>query len=108
MLTKAVEEMLFRIAEKIDTIETKLDLLQRKNDLGAKPFLSIKELSDYASIPLSTAYQMSSQNVLPKYRVGKRVLFKKSEIESLIESHRIATDAEIEARVQADLMLGRD
>ncbi|MBC8988403.1 helix-turn-helix domain-containing protein [Pedobacter sp. N36a] len=63
-------------------------------------FISIKGLSDQLGLSKSYIYKLSSGNILPKYcPSGKLIFFKKSEVEAWLESHRIASQAELESEI---------
>lgn len=66
----------------------------------SKVFLTVEELCAYLGISKSTAYKLSHNNILPKYCPGgKKILFKTAEVESYVNSHRIASIDEIQESV---------
>lgn len=70
-----------------------------------KAFLTVEELCIYLGISKSTAYKLSHNNVLPKYCPGgKKILFKTEEVESYVNSHRIASADEIQRSIDEELM----
>jgi len=69
-----------------------------------KEFLSTSEVCDYLRVSLSCVYKMSFNNVLPKYRPGgKKIYFKKSDIDNWLCESRIASKDEIDA--EAELLI---
>jgi len=98
------EEILSRILEKLDSVQNQLDEFKKNGNLGQRKYLTISNFAEYVNIPLSTAYKISSKNVLNKYRTGKRVLFKRSEIDQWIEANKISSDSEISSIAVTQLM----
>ncbi len=54
-----------------------------------KEFLTINELSEYLSIKRSTLYSMVESSEIAHYRVGRLIRFKKQDIDTWMENHRI-------------------
>ena len=106
MRSGTLEETLTRISEQVDHIQIQLDDLQKNNEIGQKEYLNMREFVAYAGIPLSTGYQISCKNLIPKYRFGKRVLFKRKDVIEFIEQHRIASKSEIHTRAINNIMMG--
>jgi hypothetical protein len=80
--------------------------MQKNSEIGQKEYLTIPEFSTFAGIPLSSGYQISCKNLIPKYRFGKRVLFKRVDVIAYIEKHRIASASEIHAKAVNSLING--
>ena len=55
-----------------------------------KEFFTIEQLSEYLNLKRSTLYLQVEKGKIPHYRIGRLLRFKKEEIDSWIESHRIA------------------
>ena len=53
-----------------------------------KEFLTIDELSEYLNLKRSTLYSMVESGQLPHYRVGRRIRFKRNDLDRWMESHR--------------------
>ncbi len=53
-----------------------------------KAFLSIKEISDYLCLKVSTVYALVEQKKIPHYRIGRLIRFKKSEIDSWMDQNK--------------------
>lgn len=96
--------ILTRILEKLDFVQNQLDEFRKEENVGQKKYLTIRDFAEYANLPLSTVYKISSKNVLNKYRTGKRILFKKSEIDQWIEANKISSDSEISSIAVTELM----
>ena len=50
--------------------------------------ISSEEASKYLDISLSTLYKWTKSKNIPIYKIGSRVLFKKSELEKWIERYK--------------------
>ncbi|MGB1032733.1 MAG: helix-turn-helix domain-containing protein [Flavobacteriales bacterium] len=66
-----------------------------KNLDPIKEFLNISEVSKIIGLEESTIYGLTSKRKIPHYKPGKKLMFKRSEILSWIESSRQATSEEI-------------
>jgi excisionase family DNA binding protein len=61
------------------------------------PYFTVQELSDYlpGNPPVATIYAWSSKGQIPKTPLGRRIVFKKSQIDSWIAAKYSPTIAEI-------------
>ena len=55
-----------------------------------KEFLTITDLSQYLNLKESTIYAKVEGGILPYYRIGRLIRFKKAEIDHWMEGQRIA------------------
>ena len=61
-----------------------------------KEHLTVDETSEYLGISKSAVYKITSKREIPFYNPGgKKIYFKKSEVDAWIESGRVAPDNEI-------------
>ncbi|CAG1770822.1 hypothetical protein BAC3_01347 [uncultured bacterium] len=51
-----------------------------------KRYVSIKEISEYTSLPVKTLYDWASQGKIPSIKLGRRVLFDINDIDQLMAS----------------------
>jgi len=49
-----------------------------------KPFLNVDEACYYLGIPKNTIYQYTSKNLLPYYKLGKRIFFKLNDLNNFV------------------------
>ncbi len=49
-----------------------------------KRYVSIKEVSEYTSLPVKSLYEMASQGKIPSIKIGRRVLFDLNEIDGIM------------------------
>jgi len=60
-------------------------------------FLDINEAANYLKIARQTLYGFTSQRLIPFIKKGKRIYFRKTDLENWLLSGRKATKSEIEA-----------
>ena len=99
-----LKEMLISISLQVKTVQKQLDELKKNGELVQNEFLTMRGLAQLAGIPVSTAYQLSCRNILPKFRVGKRVLFRRADVIRMIENTRVASTSEIRDKAITELM----
>jgi excisionase family DNA binding protein len=69
-----------------------------------KEFLSTSEVCDYLNVSRSCVYKLSFKNVLPKYCPGgKKIYFKKTEVDDYINKSRIASQNELNAEAELEM-----
>lgn len=70
-----------------------------------KEFLTTKEAATYLGMALSYLYKMTSRKSIPFYTpTGKKIYFKKSELDEWMNSSRVATNEEVESMAQSSLV----
>lgn len=66
-----------------------------------KAYFTLKEAAAYIGLPVSSLYKMTSKKSIPFYTpTGKKIYFKKSELDDWMNSSRVATNDEIESIAQ--------
>ncbi len=59
-------------------------------------WLVIEEAADLMRLPVNTLYNLNAQgDAPPRYRVGRRVLYKRSEVNSWIENRRVESGPQL-------------
>ena len=61
----------------------------QKSTEAPKPYLTIKEAADMARLSPSAIRLYVSKRQLKPYRVGRRVIIKRTDLEKFVESHPI-------------------
>lgn len=85
------------ILERLDRIEKAITKLNVSTPIAEVNHpMDIKELSTYLKNSKSAIYKMTASNDIPHYKSGKRLYFKKSEIDEWIFSNKIKTNDDIE------------
>ena len=70
-----------------------------------KEFLTTKEAAAYLGMALSYLYNLTSKKSIPFYTpTGKKIYFKKSELDEWMNRGRVATNEENESRAQSSLV----
>ena len=59
-----------------------------KSDRYIKRYVSIKELSEYTSLPVKTLYEWASTGRIPSVKIGRRVLFDLQDIDKTMNSFK--------------------
>lgn len=85
------------ILEKLDRIEKAISAINTTNPIQINnPPMDVKILSVYLKLSISAIYKLTSTSEIPHYKSGKRLYFKKEDIDEWIFSHRIKTRDDIE------------
>jgi excisionase family DNA binding protein len=83
--------------EKLDRIEKAIQKLNLKNSVvPADQSMNISEVANYIKAAKSTIYGLTHKNTIPYYKLGKKLYFKKSEIDEWINSKKRKTKNDIE------------
>ncbi|MCF7794262.1 MAG: helix-turn-helix domain-containing protein [Candidatus Cloacimonetes bacterium] len=105
MCESTVKGMLVSISQRLENIQIQMDEIKKQLECGQQEFVNMEAMAKIAGIPLSTAYQISCRNILPKFRMGKRVLFKRKDVLEMIEKTRVASTSEIQHQAINDVMM---
>lgn len=74
---------------------------QKYIDMTEKTFFTMKEAAAYLGIAKSYLYKMTAKKKIPFYTpMGRKIYFKKSELDNWINSCRVATNDEIISKAQ--------
>jgi excisionase family DNA binding protein len=65
------------------------------NNLASKEIFSVNEAAEFLGLKTSYLYQLTSKRLIPFYRPGRKLYFKKSDLIDWISSHRQSTVAEV-------------
>lgn len=71
--------------------------IEFKGKAVSPEFFNIKEVSPYLGIKKSTIYSLVEQKKIPHYRVGRLILFKKSQLDEWIEKKLVPCTSTVEA-----------
>lgn len=89
------------IMEKLNSIEALLKSMP-KNENGTVKLTEITdvmnadEAAKYTSLSKSAIYKMTAQREIPHFKRGKKLVFKKAELDDWLTQHRITTKDEID------------
>ena len=59
-----------------------------KNNGSTKRYVSIKEVSEYTSLPVKTLYEWAATGRIPSIMIGRRVLFDLQDIDKIMDSFK--------------------
>lgn len=62
-----------------------------------KKYYSIKEISKYTSLPITTLYTWANEGRIPSFKIGRRVLFILEDIDGLLAGLKRNVNVEEEA-----------
>ena len=85
----------------MDEISRKIESLKKmlKEQITLqKEMLDFDECKAYMNVSDSQLYKLTSTRALPYYKPnGKKIYFKRSEVDEFLQSHRISSNEELEA-----------
>lgn len=85
------------ILARLDSIERAIERIKIPTQIQVvNELMDMKEVVLYLKISSSAIYKLTSSNRIPHYKNGKKVYFKKSEIDEWVFANRIKTMDEIE------------
>jgi|TARA_R100000306_G_scaffold14412_2_gene17886 excisionase family DNA binding protein len=88
------------IQEQLNEIKKTLEIILQPS----KDFMTLEEIADYLSISKSAVYKLTSKKEIPFYIPGgKKIYFKKEEVDDWIERSRVATDEETIQQLEGGL-----
>lgn len=86
------------IIRKLDTIESLLRNISvpGKQVVPVAEVFNLNEASEYVSLSKSAIYKKTSERNIPHFKKGKKLYFKRSELDEWLTENKISTNAEIE------------
>lgn len=82
--------------DKINLIQAQLDKRVETISYG-KEIMTLDELASYSGFAKGYIYKLTHKKLIPYYKpLGKKIIFKKSEVDSWLLTNRQATEKEIE------------
>lgn len=88
------------IIDKLNNIENLLKTVM-KNDNGTVTItevLNLNQTAEYVSLSKSAIYKKTSERTIPHFKRGKKLYFKRSELDDWLTDMRIFTKAEIDKK----------
>lgn len=91
------------ILKKLDTIEQLLrnapqPIFQTKADV--REVLNLEQAAEYVSLSKSAIYKKTSERNIPHFKKGKKLYFKRFELDAWLTGEKVDTNAEIEKIAQ--------
>lgn len=90
-LSQIIEQSMRRVLSE-KTGKTSANATVNGNDAD---FLTIGQASEFLNIPVATLYDYTHKRKIPFNKIGKKLLFNKTELIEWIKTHRRKTHAEI-------------
>lgn len=81
------------------------DLKNLKSDLP--DILNIKEAAAFLKLKITTLYEKTSLKVIPHFKKGNKLYFKRKELEEWIKTGKVKTKPEIEEQATNFLLNGK-
>lgn len=84
------------ILDKLDTIENLIKELSNNAEPGSSQIMDLKKTSSYLGLSASRIYNRTSKREIPHFKQGKKLYFKKSELDEWLTTNKITSKDEIE------------
>ncbi|MFW5804534.1 MAG: helix-turn-helix domain-containing protein [bacterium] len=84
-LSREQSEEFLSLFRNLSELFTSEELLQRIGNT----YFDVKQLSEFLRIPENTVYQMTSKREIPYIKMGRKLYFKRSEIEKWLDAGKI-------------------
>lgn len=80
-------------------------VVQPQSAVSEDKYLTAKEAAAYIGMTINYFYKLTSAHVLPMYNpTGRKLLFKRSELDSWVMSSKVSTGAELAAQAELKLL----
>jgi len=66
--------------------------------------MNIQEAAALLNLAVATVYEKTSEKLIPHYKHGKKIMFKKSELLAWVESRRVKTIHEIRKEAASQML----
>jgi excisionase family DNA binding protein len=89
------------IIEKLTAIERRLEVIESKLNCtnetsGVSEIMSLNQLCEYCDFTKSFVYKKTSTREIPHYKKGKKLFFKKEEIDHWIFENKVKTIGDLQ------------
>lgn len=86
------------IIDKLNNIENLLKTVMKKDNgtIVVTEVFNLNQAAEYVSLSKSAIYKKTSERNIPHFKQGKKLYFKRSELDSWLTSLKISTHTEIE------------
>jgi excisionase family DNA binding protein len=86
------------ILDKLNNIESLIKELKIQNQPAPIEIMNINQVADYIGVAKSTIYKYTACRMIPHSKQGKKIYFKKSELDEWITKNKVMTQEEIEIK----------
>ncbi|MBS0424570.1 MAG: helix-turn-helix domain-containing protein [Proteobacteria bacterium] len=96
--TSVMENPFELIFDKLNNIENLLKAVMKKDNgtIVVTEVFNLKQAAEYVSLSKSAIYKKTSERNIPHFKQGKKLYFKRSELDTWLTELKITTHAEIE------------
>lgn len=93
-----MENLFQLIMDKLNAIENLIKAKETNTipSIGIEEILDLNKTSSYIGISKSTIYKFTSKRAIPHFKRGKKLYFKKSELDEWLTTHKVLSSDEIE------------
>ena len=97
------------ILDKLNTIENLLRIVKKddKITIPIAEVFNLNQAAEYVSLSKSAIYKKTSERNIPHFKKGKKLYFKRSELEEWLTENKICTNAEIEKEADSYILRKR-
>ena len=94
------------ILDKLNTIENLLKTVIKNDNstITITEVLNLNQAAEYVSLSKSAIYKKTSERNIPHFKNGKKLYFKRSELDAWLTGLKISTHAEIEKQADDYIM----
>lgn len=96
-----LEQRMIRLEEKLNTI---LNAINASKTITTDEYWNVEEAAEFLHLSKATMYAKVCKMELPSHKFGKRLFFKRADLERFIEKGRRKTIEEIEDEARAYLV----
>lgn len=80
----------------IDTLNARLDRIERLTLIGAKSVLDLDEAVLFTGFSKGHMYRLTSERQIPHFKKSRKLYFKKSELEEWMLEDKVKTESEVQ------------
>ena len=101
------------IIQRLDKIERLIYELKKPNTITTNnesystEILNMNQAVDYLTLTKSAIYKFTSGRGIPHFKRGKKIYFKKSELDEWLTKNRISTNEELEQEAMNYILIKR-
>ena len=97
-------EIIITRLKHIEDMLSKLNIAKDSTQLSpaksTSDFLTVSQSALYLSVSRATIYRYTAERIIPHFKSGKRLYFKRSDLEAWVTAHRVSSNEEISEEVE--------
>ena len=83
-------------------------MIESTDALSTRTWLSIEQAAEYTTFAVVTLRKMVYKGAIPFYRKGRRVVFKREEIDSWMDTSRVDPVDADKIKIEVDQLISRE